>query len=73
MEALSLLRQYTMGGKKIREDGDYFIFGHRRIPKDTRTAWKSQVGSEVRHAFRCSLFNKLKHHIFELPLAYAFA
>lgn len=50
MEALSLLRQYTMGGKKIRQDGDYFIFGYRRIPKDTRTAWKSQVGSEVRDA-----------------------
>ncbi|CAN0423693.1 unnamed protein product [Ascophyllum nodosum] len=46
MEALSLLRAYTMGGKHIKNDGEYFVFGHRRVPKDTPTAWKSQVGGE---------------------------
>lgn len=48
MEALSLLRQCTMARKTPREEKDYYVFGHRRIPKDTPTAWKSQVQSEVR-------------------------
>lgn len=48
MEALSLLRQCTMARKTAREEKDYYVFGHRRVPKDTPTAWKSQVQSEVR-------------------------
>lgn len=47
MEALSLLRQCTMARKTVREEKDYYVFGHRRVPKDTPTAWKSQVQSEV--------------------------
>ena len=50
MEALSLLRQCTMARKTVREEKDYYVFGHRRIPKDTPTAWKSQVQSEVSEA-----------------------
>ncbi|CAM9697570.1 unnamed protein product [Ectocarpus sp. 13 AM-2016] len=46
MEALSLLRQCTMARKTVREEKDYYVFGHRRVPKDTPTAWKSQVQSE---------------------------
>eukprot|EP00752_Nemacystus_decipiens_P001548 g1516.t1 len=46
MEALSLLRQCTMARKTVREEKDYYVFGHRRFPKDTPTAWKSQVQSE---------------------------
>lgn len=42
-----MLRQCTMGRKTAKSDGDYFVFGHRRLPKDTPTAWKSQVGNEV--------------------------
>lgn len=49
MEALSLLRQCTMARKTAREEKDYYVFGHRRVPKDTPTAWKSQVQSEVSH------------------------
>lgn len=47
MEALTLLRQCTMARKTVREEKDYYVFGHRRVPKDTPTAWKSQVQSEV--------------------------
>ena len=47
MEALSLLRQWTMARKTVKEDKEYYVFGHRRVPKDTPTAWKSQVQSEV--------------------------
>lgn len=53
MEALTLLRQYTMARKKAKEDGNYYVFGHRKVPKDTPTAWKSAVGSEVSPAFIC--------------------
>lgn len=47
MEALTLLRQWTMARKTPKEEKDYYVFGHRRVPKDTPTAWKSQVQSEV--------------------------
>lgn len=48
MEVLTLLRQCTMSRKTAKEDGNYYMLGHRRVPKDAPTAWKSQVGNEVR-------------------------
>jgi len=49
MEALVLLRQCTMARETVREEKDFYVFGQKRVPKDTPTAWKSQVLSEVSH------------------------
>ena len=52
MEALMLLRQCTMARKIVREDKDHYVFGNRRVPKGTPTAWKSQMQSEVSRSSR---------------------
>lgn len=46
MEPLRLLRECGMAGKLPGIEGDCYVFGERRLPKRTLTAWRSKISNK---------------------------
>jgi hypothetical protein len=45
MDPLVLLREYTVQGKPIGFDGQFFTFGDVTVPRSYETWWKGVKGS----------------------------